>query len=93
MKHASPEAALKNKPLLDRLAKVEGQLRGIRKMIEDDVYCDDVVNQIEASRSALKAIELLLLENHINHCVVGEIQAGDMRGVEATLQTLRKMVK
>ena len=93
MKHASLDASVKNKPLLDRLSKVEGQLRGIRKMIEEEVYCDDVINQLEASRSALKAIGLLLLENHINYCVVGEIQAGDMSGVESTIQTLRKMVK
>ena len=93
MKHASPEAVEKNKPLLDRLAKVEGQLRGIRKMIEEEVYCDDVVNQLEASRSALKSIEMLLIENHIHHCIVGEIKAGDLSGVNATIETLRKMVK
>lgn len=93
MKHASEAAVLKNKPLLDRLAKVEGQLRGIRKMIEDECYCDDVINQIEASRSALKSISLLLLENHIHHCVIKEIQNGDVSGVEATIQTLRKLVK
>jgi CsoR family transcriptional regulator, copper-sensing transcriptional repressor len=93
MKHASLDAAQKNKALMDRLSRVEGQLRGIRKMIEEDVYCDDIINQIEASRSALKAIELILIENHIHHCIVDEVKADDLSGINAMIETLRKMVK
>lgn len=93
MKHASIEASTQNKPLIHRLSKIEGQIRGVKRMIEEDSYCDDVINQIEAVRSALKSIELLLLKNHIEHCVVQEIQQGDLSGVYASLETMRKLVK
>jgi DNA-binding FrmR family transcriptional regulator len=51
--------------LLDRLAKIEGQIRGIRRMIDEDVYCDDILNQITAVHSALSSARNLLLENHM----------------------------
>lgn len=57
--------------LLDRLARIEGQVRGVGKMVEDDRYCIDVVTQINAVRAALDKVALGLLDGHVRHCLVG----------------------
>ncbi len=92
-KTPTEEAAKKQKPLLDRMSRIEGQLRGIRKMIEADTYCDDVINQIEASRSALKSVQLALLDNHIKHCVKDQLQRGEDEVIEEVLKTVRRLTK
>ncbi len=92
-KTPAAEAAVKQKPLLDRMSRIEGQLRGIRKMIEQDTYCDDVINQIEASRSALKSVQLVLLENHIKHCVKAQLQQGEDEVIEEVLKTVKRLTK
>jgi DNA-binding FrmR family transcriptional regulator len=77
--------------LTTRLNKVEGQVRGIKSMIERDVYCDDVINQIIAARSALEAVSKLLLINHIEGCVVEKIKNGDSEIVDELIVTISKM--
>ena len=62
---------------LDRLARLEGQVRGIARMVEQDRYCVDILAQTAAVRSAIKGVERLLLENHAHHCVEGAISSGD----------------
>ena len=57
--------------LLDRLARIEGQVRGVAGMVEDDRYCIDVVTQINAARAALDKVALGLLDGHVRHCLVG----------------------
>jgi DNA-binding FrmR family transcriptional regulator len=59
-----------------RLRRIEGQVRGIAKMIDDDKYCIDVLTQISAVNSALQSVALGLLEEHLNHCVTGAVAAG-----------------
>lgn len=93
MKHPSESSKLVQKAMSDRLNRVEGQIRGIKKMIEEEAYCDDIINQIEASRSALKSIEIILLESHIQNCVVDQIKQGDLEGIDEILTTFKKMVK
>ena len=61
---------------LKRLRRIEGQVRGIARMIEDDKYCIDVLTQVSAATKALEAVALSLLEEHLGHCVAGAIQAG-----------------
>lgn len=56
--------------LLDRLARIEGQVRGVAKMVDDDRYCIDVVTQINAARAALDKVALGLLDGHVRHCLV-----------------------
>jgi CsoR family transcriptional regulator, copper-sensing transcriptional repressor len=56
--------------LLDRLARIEGQVRGVAKMVEEDRYCIDVVTQINAARAALDKVALGLLDGHVRHCLV-----------------------
>ncbi len=62
---------------LDRLARLEGQVRGIAKMVQEDRYCVDILAQTAEVRSALKGVERLVLENHANHCVEDAIDSGD----------------
>ncbi len=57
--------------LVDRLARIEGQVRGVAKMVEEDRYCIDVVTQINAARAALDKVALGLLDGHVRHCLVG----------------------
>ncbi len=63
--------------LMQRLARVEGQVRGLQRMIEEDRYCIDVVTQISAVRAALLKVEQAVLKDHVAHCVEHAIASGD----------------
>ena len=65
---------------LKRLRRIEGQVRGIHRMVEEDKYCIDVLTQISAIQSALKAVSLGLLDEHLSHCVVGAVEAAQESG-------------
>ena len=60
-----------------RLRRIEGQMRGVQKMVDEDRYCIDVLTQVSAIKAALDGVALLLLQDHTEHCVVEAIQAGD----------------
>jgi CsoR family transcriptional regulator, copper-sensing transcriptional repressor len=60
-----------------RLRRIEGQIRGVQKMVNEDRYCIDVLTQISAVKAALDAVALALLQDHTEHCVVEAIQSGD----------------
>ena len=60
-----------------RLRRIEGQVRGLAKMVEEDRYCIDVLTQVNAARAALEKVALLLLRSHTEHCVADAIRAGD----------------
>lgn len=62
---------------LDRLSRLEGQIRGVKGMVEDDRYCMDILAQTAAIRSAILGVEKMVLENHAAHCVETAIQSGD----------------
>ncbi|WP_310468179.1 metal-sensitive transcriptional regulator [Sphingomonas sp.] len=63
--------------LRNRLSRIEGQVRGIAKMIDEDRYCIDILTQVQAARSALARVESELLKEHLEHCVVGAMVSGD----------------
>jgi DNA-binding FrmR family transcriptional regulator len=63
--------------LLNRLRRIEGQVRGIEKMVEDDRYCIDILTQIAATTTALESVGLKILEEHTRHCVAGALASGD----------------
>ena len=63
--------------LLKRLARIEGQVRGIAKMIGDDRYCIDILTQLGAVDTALEAVAVKVLEDHVRHCVAGALASGD----------------
>lgn len=79
--------------LESRLNRIEGQIRGIKAMIEKDVYCDDVLNQIAAVQSALNSVGKLLLEGHMKSCVIERIQEGDSEVIDELLKTMNKLMK
>jgi DNA-binding FrmR family transcriptional regulator len=62
---------------LDRLARAEGQVRGIRRMVEEGAYCIDIITQIQAAQAALGAIGARILRKHVEHCVADAMRAGD----------------
>ncbi|MDQ8734874.1 metal-sensitive transcriptional regulator [Paenibacillus sp. LHD-38] len=79
--------------LTKRLNRIEGQIRGVKAMIEKDTYCDDVLNQIAAAQSALNSVGKLLLEGHMKSCVVERIQAGESEVIDELLVTVNKLMK
>lgn len=68
-----------NKQLLTRLTRIEGQVRGVARMVEEDRYCIDVLNQIQAVKAALKKVEEQVLKDHAAHCVAHAIQSGNVK--------------
>jgi len=65
--------------LVKRLKRIEGQVRGLERMVEDDTYCIDVITQVSATTKALQAVALLLLEDHLGHCVAHAlVEGGDV---------------
>ena len=79
--------------LIVRLNRIEGQIRGIKGMIEKDTYCDHVLNQISAVQSALNGVGKLLLANHMKSCVAERIQEGDLDVIDELLTTVNKLLR
>ena len=79
--------------LLKRLARIEGQVRGIAKMIEDDRYCIDVLTQLGAADTALEAVALKVLEEHVEHCVSGALASGNAAEAEEKSRELLEAVQ
>ena len=81
------------RPLMNRLNRIEGQVRGIGKMLEDEAYCTDVLTQVSAIQAALNAFSRELLANHIKSCVVEDIKSGNTEVVDDLIATLQKLMK
>jgi DNA-binding FrmR family transcriptional regulator len=79
--------------LLKRMSRIEGQVRGIKGMIDRDVYCDDILNQMSAVQSALKAVSRLLLDSHMKTCVLERLKEDDTEVVDEFLKTVSKLMK
>ena len=89
-KDRSPE---EYKALVNRLSRIEGQVRGVRGMVEKDAYCVDILTQVSAIQSALNAFSRELLSSHIHTCVVQDIQNGHLEVVDDLLVTIQKLMK
>lgn len=68
---------MKNQSVLDRLKTIEGHIRGIEKMVEEDQYCIDIIRQIQAVQSALNKVNIAILDNHLNSCLITAIRGDD----------------
>jgi DNA-binding FrmR family transcriptional regulator len=79
--------------LVTRLNRIEGQIRGIKGLIEKDTYCDDVITQISATQSALNSVARILLEGHMKTCVLEKIQEGDTEILDEVMVTIQKLMK
>lgn len=81
------------KALINRLKRIEGQIRGVRGMVEKNAYCTDIIMQVSAVNAALNAFNKELLSNHIKTCVADDIKAGKDETVDDLLNTLQKLMK
>lgn len=81
------------KSLINRLNRIEGQIRGIKGMVEKDAYCTDIITQVAAATAALNAFNRELLSTHIKTCVADDIKAGREETVDDLLTTLQKLMK
>ncbi len=77
--------------LVRRLKLVEGQVRGLQRMIEEDVYCIDVITQTSAVKQALSNVEDLLMEGHLSHCAIAQIRAGNPEKATAEILKVYKL--
>ena len=83
----------KDKPaLVKRLHRIEGQVRGIERMIEDDRYCIDILTQISAVSTALESLAFQILDDHVQHCVAGALASGDEHEAQAKAGELLEAV-
>jgi DNA-binding FrmR family transcriptional regulator len=80
--------------LLNRLKRVEGQVRGIHQMVEDDRYCVDILHQISAVQAAMNRVSLILLEDHTQHCVANAIKKEDGKeAIKELMDVMKTMTK
>ena len=89
-KHRSPE---EQKSLTNRLSRIEGQVRGLREMLQKDAYCTDILVQSAAVNAAVNAFNRELLASHIRGCVARDIRAGDDAVIDELVTTLQKLMK
>ncbi len=89
-KERSPE---EYKSLANRLSRIEGQIRGIRGMLDKNAYCPDILAQVAAANAALNAFSRELLSNHIRSCVVNDVRAGNDEVIDELLATLQKLMR
>lgn len=81
------------KDLLNRLKRIEGQVRGVEGMLESGAYCTDILVQVSAITSALNSFNKVLLSNHVKSCVAENIRNGNDEVIDELLETLRKLMK
>lgn len=81
------------KDLIHRLNRIEGQVRGIKAMLEDERYCVDILTQVAAIQAALNGFNKCLLSSHIKSCVVEDIRAGREEAVDELCDTIKKIMK
>lgn len=81
------------KDMINRLSRIEGQVRGIRKMVEEERYCVDILTQVSAIQSALNSFNKKLLASHIHSCVVDDIQDGKVEAVDELCEIIQKLMK
>jgi DNA-binding FrmR family transcriptional regulator len=90
---AAPGYSADKDKLLKRLARIEGQVRGVSRMIEDDRYCIDILTQLGAVDTALEAVAIKVLEDHVQHCVAAALASGDERDASAKAAELLDAVQ
>lgn len=90
LKHRSKK---EYKDLVNRLNRIEGQIRGIRAMVEKEAYCPDILVQVAAANAALNSFNKVLLANHIRTCVADDIRDGNDETIDELVKTLQKLMK
>ncbi|KAB7705549.1 metal-sensing transcriptional repressor [Bacillus aerolatus] len=94
MKTVTHRDTIEKEQLINRLKRIEGQVRGIQNMIENDRYCVDVLTQVSAINAALKKVSFHMLERHTNHCVSDAIKNGDGKeAIDELMQVFERFAK
>ena len=91
--HATPGYAEDRARVLQRLRRIEGQVRGLSRMVEQDTYCIDVLTQVSAATRALQGVALLLLEDHVRHCVADDVRNGSDEKVDEAMDAIARLVR
>jgi DNA-binding FrmR family transcriptional regulator len=86
-----PRQEAARQDLLLRLRRVEGQVRGVQKMVEDERYCPDVLVQMSAIHESLRAVERILMKDHLQHCATQALRSGDAKQVQRTYDELTEL--
>ena len=86
-KHGPADSETRDR-ILNQLNRIEGQIRGLQRMVEDDRYCPEILVQVSAAHEALRKVSQVLLRNHLSHCVTSAIQSGDERRSQAIYDEL-----
>ncbi len=81
------------KDLVNRLNRIEGQVRGVKRMVDAEAYCVDILTQVSAIQAALNSFNKVLLANHIRTCVADDIRAGKDESIDELVATLQKLMK
>ena len=92
-KHKKMRGETERRDLMNRLKRIEGQVRGLQRMLDEDAYCPDILTQAAAVNSALNSFCTTLLANHIRTCVSDDIRAGRDETVDELMNTLKKLMK
>lgn len=79
--------------LTHRLNRIEGQIRGIKRMVDEDVYCDDIITQLSATQSALNSVAAILLDGHLKGCVKNRLAEGDETILDELVTTMTKLMR
>lgn len=90
---ATPRSEELQRDLQKRLNRAIGQLNGVKAMIDDNRYCGDVLTQLAAAESAVRSISAILLQNHLETCVVEQIEAGNTAIIDEAMQLIKKFAR
>lgn len=82
-----------HKETLNRLSRIAGQVQGVKRMVEEEKYCIDIVTQIQAARSALRSVEMKILEKHMHHCVHDAFASGSQKNADEKMEELLRVMK
>lgn len=88
---AMPREASERESLLLRLRRIEGQVRGVQRMVEEDRYCPDVLVQMSAIHESLRAVERIMMKDHLQHCATQALRSGDAKQAHRTYDELTEL--
>jgi len=91
--HDAPGYVSDKAAILTRLRRVEGQIRGLQRLVDDDTYCIDVLTQVSAATSALQSIAVRLLDDHLRHCVAGAVRSDDPAEADRILAEANRAIE
>ena len=78
---------------LNRLSRISGQVQGVKRMVEEGKYCIDIITQLQAARSALRSVEMQILQKHMHHCVSDAFSSGNPKDADEKMEEILKIMK